>query len=62
MRILNILYLRRYSTTAYIYIKGPENIQLRKLAPRAKKGRLVSYKGNNGSIYCVWIPTENKVV
>jgi hypothetical protein len=53
MRIPNISYIRRYSTTAYIYIKGLENIQLRKLAPRAKKGYLVSYKGNNSYIYRV---------
>jgi hypothetical protein len=62
MRIPNISYMRRHGTTAYVHIKGPENIQLRKLAPRAKKGRLVGYKGNNGHIYRVWIPTENKVV
>ena len=62
MRILNILYLRRYGTTAYIYIKGPEHIQLRKLAPRAKKRRLVSYKGNNSYIYCVQILTKNKII
>ena len=62
MRILNILYIRRYGTTAYVYIKGLESIQLRKLAPRAKKGRLVGYEGNNGYIYCIWIPTKNKVV
>ena len=30
--------------------------------PRAKKGRLVGYEGNNGHIYCVWILTENKIV
>jgi len=45
--------MRRYGTTTYIYIKGPEDIQLRKLAPRAKKGRLVSYKVNNSYIYCI---------
>ena len=43
--------MRCHGTTAYIYIKGLESIQLRKLAPRAKKGHLVSYKGNNGYIY-----------
>ena len=48
--------------TAYIYIKGPEHIQLRKLVPCAKKGRLVSYKGNNSYIYYVWIPTKNKII
>ena len=53
MRIPNILYLQRYSTTAYIYIKGLESIQLKKLAPQAKKGRLVGYKDNNSYIYCV---------
>ena len=62
MRILNISYIRRHGTTTYIYIKGLESIQLRKLAPRAKKGRLVGYKGNNGYIYRVWIPTKNKVI
>ena len=62
MYIPNISYIRRYGTTAYVYIKGPESIQLRKLALYTKKGRLVSYKGNNGYIYCVWIPTKNKVV
>ena len=51
MRILNILYMRCYGTTAYVHIKGLESIQLRKLAPRAKKGCLVGYKGNNGHIY-----------
>jgi len=30
--------------------------------PRAKKGRLVGYKGNNSYIYRVWIPTKNKIV
>ena len=35
---------------------------MRKLASRAKKGRLVGYKGNNGYIYYVWIPTKNKVI
>ena len=54
--------MRRYGTTAYVYIKGLESVQLRKLAPRAKKGRLVSYEGNNGYIYRVWIPTKNKIV
>ena len=54
--------MRRYSTIAYVYIKGPENIQLRKLALRAKKGRLVGYKGNNSYIYYIQIPTKNKVV
>ena len=53
MRIPNILHMRRYGTTTYVHIKGLESIQLRKLAPRAKKGRLVSYKGNNGYIYRV---------
>jgi len=53
MRILNILYLRRHGITAYIHIKGLGYIQLRKLAPRAKKGRLVGYKGNNSYIYYV---------
>jgi len=53
MYIPNILYMRRYSTTTYIYIKGLESIQLRKLALRAKKGRLVGYKGNNSYIYRV---------
>ena len=62
MRIPNILYIRRYGTTAYVYIKGLKNIQLRKLALRAKKGHLVGYKGNNSYIYCVWIPTKNKVI
>ena len=62
MRILNISYIRRYGTTAYVYIKGPESIQFRKLAPRAKKGRLVGYEGNNSYIYRVWIPTKNKVI
>ena len=62
MRILNILYLRRYGITAYVHIKGLESIQLRKLAPRAKKGRLVGYKGNNGYIYRVWILAKNKVI
>ena len=62
MRILNILYIRRYGTTTYIYIKGLESIQLRKLAPRAKKGRLVGYKGNNSYIYCVQMLTKNKVI
>ena len=51
MRILNISYIRRHSTTTYDYIKGLKSIQLRKLAPRAKKGRLVSYKGNNSYKY-----------
>ena len=53
MRILNISYIRRHGTTTYVYIKGLESIQLRKLASRTKKGRLVGYKGNNGYIYCV---------
>jgi len=38
MRILNISYIRRYSTTTYVYIKGLESIYLRKLLA-AKKGR-----------------------
>ena len=62
MRIPNILYMRCHGTTAYVHIKGPESIKSKKLAPRAKKGRLVGYEGNNGHIYRVWIPTENKIV
>ena len=62
MRILNVSYMRRYGTTAYVHIKGLESVQLRKLALRAKKGRLVSYEDNNGYIYRVQIPTENKIV
>ena len=62
MRIPNISYIRRYGTTAYMHIKGLGSVQLRKLAPRAKKGRLVSYEGNNGHIYRVWIPTKNKII
>jgi len=62
MRILNISYLRHHGTTAYVHIKGPESVQSRKLAPRAKKGCLVGYEGNNGHIYRVWIPAENKIV
>jgi len=62
MRIPNISYLQHYGTTAYVHIKGPESIQLRKLALQAKKGHLVSYKGNNSYIYCVWILAKNKII
>jgi len=62
MCIPNILYMQYYSMTAYVHIKGPVSIQLKKLAQCAKKGCLVGYKGNNEHIYCVWIPTENKIV
>ena len=53
MRIPNILYIRYYSTTTYIHIKGPESIKSKKLALRVKKGCLVGYKGNNSYIYRV---------
>ena len=53
MRIPNILYMRSYSITAYVYIKGLESIKSKKLVLRTKKGRLVSYKGNNNHIYCI---------
>jgi len=62
MHIPNILYMQRYSTTAYMHIKGLKNIKLKKLAPHAKKGQLVGYKGNNSHIYRVWIPIENKII
>ena len=53
MRIPNILYIQYYGTTTYVYIKGLESIKLRKLVLYTKKGRLVSYKGNNSYIYYV---------
>ena len=43
--------MRYYGTTTYIYIKGLESIKSKKLVLRAKKGRLVSYKGNREGLH-----------
>ena len=54
--------MQYHGTTTYVYIKGLESIKLKKLVLCAKKGHLVSYKGNNSHIYYIWIPTENKII
>ncbi|KAJ5162774.1 uncharacterized protein N7500_004604 [Penicillium coprophilum] len=44
-------HLRPWGSTAYVHISRAQRTQAQKAAPRALKGTLVGYEGDNGHIF-----------
>lgn len=55
-------HLRSYFCAAYYYIKPANRVQAEKLAPRARKGRLLGYGDQHGRIYWIWDPETKEII
>lgn len=59
--VTTLRHVRIWGSKAYKHIPKEDRQQSDKMGPRAMLGHLVGYEGENGHLYKIWDPTENRI-
>lgn len=59
---VNLKHLRAWGSIVFTYIPKETRVQSEKSRPRAFRGHLIGYEGENGHIFKVWNPVTKEIV